>query len=345
MAEVIGQSDANQNAVVAMQLASIAYCQAPGTALNTFAPGWSLAWQATQAIEGNLAYIAYNGSSQYVVAIRGSLFEISLAAFDDWFEQDFNVFEQATWQFPPPSVGAATYPKISQGSSDGLQHLTELVDSSGTTMLDFLLRQAVPSQASIGVVGHSLGGALSTVFAPWLYYQITAVANQSAPSLFPVFTFAAPTAGNSQFAAAFDTLFPNSWRYLNALDLVPMASVPLTILGMGLLYPSPAPKASDVSVTYNGLTVSLAEAFGLIAAAIKTAEYAEGFGFFDPSDYSQTNSSRGSTLLNQALALGPVNATDPPYEQWFDQASYQHSHTTYQTLLGDQNPVVCQLAS
>jgi hypothetical protein len=345
VAQVIGQSDADQNAIVALRLASIAYCQDLSTALEAFAPGWSLAWQATESIEGNLAYIAYNGSSQYVVAIRGSLLDFTLGAFYDWFQQDFDVFEQVTWQFPPPSAGAAEYSKISQGASDGLQHLTELVDSSGVSMLDFLLSQAIPSGASIGVVGHSLGGNLSTVFAPWLYYQITTVAKRSPPSLFPVFTFAAPTAGNVQFATAFDNLFPNSWRYFNALDLVPMASVPLTILGIALLYPSPAPQASDVTVTYDNKTVSLADAFGMIAVAVKAAESFEGFGLFDPSDYSQTNVTRGAIMLNQDLVLGPVKMTDPVDEQWFDQAEYQHSHTTYQSLLGDTTPVVCQESS
>src|SRR5262249_52455086 len=153
---------------------------------------------------------------------------------------------------------------------------------------------------------HSLGGNLATVLAPWLSYQITA-ANKTPPSLFPVFTFAAPTAGNVQFATAFDNLFPNSWRYYNALDLIPMASVPLTVLGAALLYPSPAPQAGDITVTYDNKTVSLADAFGMIAAAIKVAEAFEGFKLFDPSDYSQTNLTRGTIMLNQALALGPIN--------------------------------------
>lgn len=324
MSQIIGASDADPNAGLAMTLAAIAYCIDPGTALAQSAPGWSLAWQADAEINGNIAYIAYNGSSQYVVAIRGSLLNFSWAAFDDWFYEDFNVFEQVAWTFPSSSQN----PMISKGSSDGLDDLIGLVETNQQTgekitMYDFLVKNAIPSGASIGVVGHSLGGNLATVYAPWLLYQLQQ-AKLTVPQLFPVLTFAAPTAGNKPFADAYDNSFPNSWRYYNVIDIVPMASN--SIRSAESLY-SPSPEAGSITVTYDDITVSLADAFGLIADAIDVSEIAHG------SYYTQTNQTRGSVPLNASNMLCILTSTDP-LEQWFEQAGCQHGGVNYLELLG-----------
>jgi hypothetical protein len=309
------------NPGLAMTLAAIAYCTDPATALQQYAKGWSLAWQADTDINGNLAYIAYNGSSQYVVAIRGSLLNFSWQAFDNWFKQDLNVFEQTPWTYPGNNT---TNPMISQGSSDGLNDLIALVETDSntgntTTMYEFL-SSVVGPQISIGVVGHSLGGNLATVYAPWLLFQL----GTNAPALFPVLTFAAPTAGNQAFADAYDASFPNSWRYYNEYDLIPMASN--SIRSAENLYPG-ALAASGITVTYDNITVSLADAFGLIADAIDLSEF--GYGSY----YAQTNQSNGSIALNSSgmMALVPP---DPLIEQWFEEASGQHAGSFYLQLLG-----------
>jgi triacylglycerol lipase len=326
MSQIIGGNDADPNAGLAMTFAAIAYCTDPGTAIGQFAPGWSIAWQADTQINGNLAYIAYNGSSQYVVAIRGSLLDFSWAAFDNWFKQDLNIFEQVAWTFPSSTQS----PMISRGSSDGLNDLTSLVETNTVTgatvsMYEFLVANAIPSGASIGVVGHSLGGNLATVYAPWLLYQLQQ-AGLAVPALLPVLTFAAPTAGNEAFAAAYDSSFPDSWRYYNAIDIVPMSAD--DIRAAGALY-SPAPEASSITVTYKGITVSLAEAVGLIADAIDGSELYYG------SYYTQTNRTRGSVVLNDGTApLLCVLTGTSPVEQWFDQASCQHAGSNYLMLLG-----------
>ena len=326
MSQIIGANDADPNAGLAMTLAAIAYCTDPATALAQFAPGWSLAWQADTQINGNLAYIAYNGSSQYVVAIRGSLLEFSWAAFDNWFDQDLNIFEQVAWTFPSSSA----HPMISRGSADGLNDLTNLVQTdpnSGAkvSMYEFLAASAITSGASIGVVGHSLGGNLATVFAPWLLYQIQQ-AGLTVPSLFPVLTFAAPTAGNQAFAEAYDASFPNSWRYYNAIDIVPKSAD--EVRSAGELY-APAPEASAITVTYKGITVSLAEAIGMIADAIDASEIYYG------SYYTQTNQARGTVALNDGPGpmLCLLEGSDA-IEQWFNQASCQHAGSNYLMLLG-----------
>lgn len=83
-------NDVNSRAigdVIAMQLASITYCSLTNSVeqtLNKHLPDWQLVWEPVQAIEGNWAFIAYNGV-QYVLAIRGSILNFSWGAFDDWF--------------------------------------------------------------------------------------------------------------------------------------------------------------------------------------------------------------------------------------------------------------------
>jgi triacylglycerol lipase len=326
----VAEGGGNQGEDLAMTLASITYCADIADSLKQYAPGWTLAWLPDAAVNGNYAYIARSrAGSQYVVAIRGSLLNFSWAAFDNWFEQDFNVFEQVDWQYPADPQGK---PKISRGSSDGLDDLTSLVQTNPagqTTMLDYLLANAVGKDQSIAVVGHSLGGNLATVYAPWLLYQLRQ-RNRPAPSLFPVFTFAAPPAGNTAFAQAFDKAFPASWRYYNVYDIVPKASVLLSMLSMCELY-SPSPLAYDIDL---GDGVTLCDAIGGIALAISTSElYYESF-------YSQTNLTGGGEPLTPGDTCCQTKETDPLLA-WFDKAGCNHGHNTYLSLL-KADPVNCK---
>ncbi len=64
------------------------------------------------------------------------------------------------------------------------------------------------------VTGHSLGGALTTLF----------VMENAAKKKFDITTlctFASPRVGNKEFARVFDLLPIDSWRIVNRLDLVP----------------------------------------------------------------------------------------------------------------------------
>jgi triacylglycerol lipase len=326
MTQRIGLSDDANGADTAMTLASIAYCQDIPGALKQYAPQWSCVWLPDAAIKGNYAYIAVNNSAdQYVVAIRGSLLEFSWASFYNWFEQDFNVFSQVAWTYPPSSQN----PMISQGSADGLTDLSNLVQTNQatgqtTSMLECVLGVAA-KDTSLAVVGHSLGGNLATVCAPWLLYQL-GQNKAPIPDHFPVMTFAAPTAGNTGFATTFDATFASSWRYYDVLDIVPMASVPESIISMGYLY-QPAPQASQISTTFDGMTVTLAEGFALIAGIILGSEYYNG------SYYCQTNQTHGGVALNESNMLCPTTETDPLL-QWFEEAGCQHGHSNYLSLLG-----------
>jgi triacylglycerol lipase len=335
MSSIIGNSS-DPNPGLAMTLAAVAYCADPGSTLASLNNGWSAVWQADTDINGNIAFIAYNGSSQYVVAIRGSLLNFSWQSFDNWFKQDLNVFEQIAWTYPSSSAT----PKISKGSSDGLNDLIGLIDSSvssgGQNMYEFLAANAIGAGISIGVVGHSLGGNLATVYAPWLLYQFQQNSiTPPTPSLFPVMTFAAPSAGNQPFAEAFDSSFPSSWRYYNEIDIVPMASA--SIRSAETLY-SPAPEADTIEIQIGSDSVLLSKAIGGIADAIDTSEVTNGISF-----YTQTNQLHGSVALNTSGTLLPVSATDP-LEQWFEQAGKQHVQDNYLSLLG-VDAITCATSS
>ncbi|HYL99822.1 MAG TPA: hypothetical protein VEZ90_12775, partial [Blastocatellia bacterium] len=78
------------NAATAIALATAAYAADIPGCLQKNIPGWSVAWQPDQDVGGNLAFIAYNGTSQYVVAIRGSETDFSLATVLNWIGEDLN---------------------------------------------------------------------------------------------------------------------------------------------------------------------------------------------------------------------------------------------------------------
>lgn len=310
------------NAGIAGTLAALSYCADVTDSVPNALSGWSVAWRADQSIDGSYAYIAQtDDQSQYVVAIRGSETDFSWSTFYNWIEQDLNVLTQKPWQYP--SDGSSM---ISWGSELALNDLTELVDSSSgsaVSMLQFLTGTAVKNGTPIAVVGHSLGGNLTTVFAPWLYYQISQAGGTVPPMA--TYTFAAPTAGNASFAAMYDKLFgSNSWRFYNAIDIIPRFSDDARSVGQ--LW-TPAPNAGQITVQYNHTTISLSQFFGLLADAIDASELYYG------SYYTQTNQSQGTIVLNSADTL------DPTYNQstltdWLDQAAWQHSMQTYLSLLG-----------
>jgi triacylglycerol lipase len=72
--------------------------------------------------------------------------------------------------------------------------------------------------ASVTVVGHSLGGALATMFA-----LVAAVGNPELASLLTLYTLASPALGDGTFADYFDTHVPQSFRVWNEADIVPLA--------------------------------------------------------------------------------------------------------------------------
>jgi len=321
-------NDANSRAigdVIAMQMASITYCSLDGAGsvkdtLNQYLPDWDLVWEPKQAIQGDWAFIAYNGV-QYVIAIRGSILNFSWGAFDNWFKQDFNLFEQVDWTY---TFDTSNNPKISKGSYEALQNLMQLVDKNGDTMLSYLQKNAFPQQKWIAITGHSLGANSATIVGPWLQYELLK-GGYTMPTIFSVLTFAAPCSWNKGFAEQFDANLTHTWRYYNVIDVVPYSAT--NIIGVGNLFPSPAPDAHNITVTYDGITVSLAAACTTIQGAVDVSEALHN------SWYTPVNQNRGSVALNIAKEIYSVSSTDP-LEAWFEQVAQQHAHNHYLSWLG-----------
>ena len=320
------QSNQINGSLTAMQLSTVAYCKNLQKTLHHYLPTWDVVWESTHEINGNNAFIAKSGN-QYAVSIRGSILNFSWAAFYNWFYQDFNIFTQVAWPYKQ-STGSSK-PMISQGSMNGLNNLNQLKNSSGETIINYLIKN-VGSSDSLLITGHSLGANLATVLAPFINYQYKtqriALPNMS------VMTFAAATAGNKDFATEYDALFPNSWRFYNSIDIVPHGAN--TIGELALLYPPPAPSASNIGITFNGYHVTMAEAFLTISGIIYASEYSYG------SYYTHTNMQSGSIQLNTSKQIFPVTGTDPA-ELWFKQAGQQHATAHYLQFLGG-SPVLCQ---
>jgi triacylglycerol lipase len=69
--------------------------------------------------------------------------------------------------------------------------------------------------SSATVTGHSLGGALATLCAVDIQYNFS----KKVP-LIELYTFGAPKAGNDGFRNSFNERVPNSYRFVNGMDLV-----------------------------------------------------------------------------------------------------------------------------
>jgi hypothetical protein len=229
------------DAQVMMTLAAIAYAPAkdigsyllpttnPSNATNG---AWALVWgpAVTTIDAGNLMFVTYNkATNQYAIAIRGTYPYFGLALLIDLYE-DLDVGHPLPWQYPP--VPGAL---VAGGTLDGLNDLIRFT-SNGVAFHTFVDSQIAPSGADIFVTGHSLGGALVTVLAPWL---VDRLAQSNARNTVIPYTYAGPTAGNVAFAAFYTGLFKNSYRYCNAIDIVPKAWADL--LSIKSLYSSPEP--------------------------------------------------------------------------------------------------------
>jgi triacylglycerol lipase len=226
---------------VMMTLAAIAYAEPkdiqsyllPTTNPPNATHGdWVLVWgPAVTAIDaGNLMFISYNRSTnQYAIAVRGTYPYFGLALFVDLYE-DLDVSDPLPWQYP--TIPGAV---VAGGTIDGLNDVVAFT-ADEVSFRAFVDSQIAPSGADIFVTGHSLGGALTTVLAPWLVYQLS---QSNAKNAVMPYTYAAPTAGNATFASFYTGLFKSSYRYYNTIDIVPKAWAEL--LSIKTLYHSPGP--------------------------------------------------------------------------------------------------------
>lgn len=296
-----------------------------GLALREAAAPWVPVWAALSAPYGsspygaNLAYLAQNAAdaSQYAVAIRGTDFGNPTDKLEDFEVQN-----------PQPFVSGSGTVHVSEGAALGHSLITEAVGSHGNTLLEELTSRVKPGGegATIFITGHSLGGALATMVA--FYLKFSGFLPQAN---FQVYTFAAPTAGLTDFAELFDSTFSgdsglnSSWRAHNAWDIVPQAWEKDTLSAIQDWYPQPGP-AQNWEVRLG------------VEKIIKL-----------PGDNPYQQPAVNECVLNEnngqrdwTTALKDPDALSPTKADFEAQVGFQHDCNTYLYLMGA--PTVTMLA-
>ncbi len=192
---------------------------------------WLIAWgPGLSSDRSNMFYVAkQRGAPVFAIVIRGT----DWSFINDWYE-DGDVWTMTNpWQ-----VGQVdAYNEISTGSHFGVHRLSSLkstyylvgedpasdqaeVGLSPLTAWEFLCGQARwRGDIAVYVTGHSLGGCLANLLSCKLDYELSI--DPLPISLFST-TFAAPTAGNSNYAQYYEQRYGYSaLRVFNELDLVP----------------------------------------------------------------------------------------------------------------------------
>jgi hypothetical protein len=299
-------SPPNAFAIVCLQLCEAGYLPpadipAAVTRIKPLASGgqWQCPWAAQDADQSNLAFVAlyYTDAASAPelagVMIRGTDFGVT----DAWGKieqlwEDLDGSEQAPLPWAPSDPA-----RVAQGTLDGLEIILGL--TSGLQSLEAYLQALVsePANANLALVvtGHSLGGCLTTVFAPGLRDRLKP---RNVP-IMPV-TFAAPTAGNLDFAAYFEREFPHALRYSNSLDVIPKAWADLS--GLDTIYQPCGTAMPDI--VYVG------------ALGFELAMYLTGVAYRQPA----------ATTLRGTCSSTAAN--------WYDEGLYQHHPATYMHLLG-----------
>jgi triacylglycerol lipase len=259
---------------------------------------WQCVWGPAQSPDqSNLVYVAAYDETPGVpelvaVTIRGTDIAVDAWGVIKQMWEDLDVLDPEPFPWMPASSGAL----VAQGTLDGLSAVRQLT-YGGQRLLSFLtgfLGASQNQQARLVVTGHSLGGCLTTVVAPWLHVSLSGqgIGNEIVPV-----TFAAPTAGNAAFAAEYFSTFPASLRTFNSLDIVPLAWESLAAIKT--IY---APHGLDTPDWVDVMVDLMDE---LVIAYAQPGRDDKLSGRFAPS---------------------------PP--TWYDEAYKQHHTTTYMKLLG-----------
>lgn len=140
-----------------------------------------------------------------------------------WVQEDFNVSQTVLW--PYTAEDCPSTPKISKGVAHGLQRLVEMTNpfeggEGEITLRNFLKDH--PSITDIMVTGHSLGGALSPLYA--LYLEDTRGDWASTDVSLSCLPTAGQTSGDQVFAEYYGKKLGHATkRVWNEIDVVPNA--------------------------------------------------------------------------------------------------------------------------
>jgi hypothetical protein len=245
--------------------------------------------------ETSLAYVVRNmdAKDEYALVIRGPLFQFGVAFLFHLYE-GLDMASQIA--LPYSDNGEARIAAGIQDYIDGIDRMS----CNGATLRHLV--NTFPGGSKVYITGHSLGGTLASAYAVKLAYT-----NLVNLDIIP-YTFAAPAAGNLEFADMFDLhsndyLFSHSSRCVNDLDIIPYACHDLR--GMATINYGGLKCPVDFSLCVDCLTRLL---------ILSRAVYAQ-----------------------PALKLRLLGKFEP-IVSFFGEAMYQHQHNTYLGLLG-LNPI------
>jgi triacylglycerol lipase len=264
---------------------------------------WMRLWGPVQSDDqSNLAFVAGSlnqagGVESICVTIRGT--DIYMGE-DIWgilqqIWQDIDGTSQVPLRWAPDNPA-----RIAQGTSEGWSVIIGLTDSNGVSLENYLTKfLGTPAYSNIKTVvtGHSLGGCLATVVAPW----IQSIRPVSYKGTIQPITFAAPTAGNQDFATYYSTMFTTAQGFHNTLDIIPKALQ--NLLDIGFIYSSYGLDTPDI--VWAGIT---GMEFWLIY-------------------YNMTYVQPAGTQYLTGVFL------EVPEWDWYDEALFQHHPATYRGLL------------
>ncbi|MCX4825838.1 IPT/TIG domain-containing protein [Streptomyces sp. NBC_01142] len=284
---------------------------------------WRMVWLGLSPDNANMAYIAQtvDGSNQFAVVVRGTV-DSPIDTMED-LDVGTVVPFTATGSPVPLAVSAGAMAAFTQivnargitgtpaeQALEGEFGRPALALPSGSTLTAALadLLAVAPStpQPVVYVTGHSLGGCIASMLAPYLQAQAWAPSNPQ----FGLVTFAAPTAGLQSFA---QYVLNGPWRpfatYTNAYDVVPRAWSDLDTAKSW--YPADKGPVANADVK-----ILLTELNMLRKNNV----------------YVQPDA--GPSPLNQDYAKYDLQLVEETMADYLGQVAYQHANSTYLTLLG-----------
>jgi hypothetical protein len=272
---------------------------------------WSVVWgPALDADRSNMMYVAGNSAiDQLAVAVRGTDWSFWL----DWVE-DFDNFLPLT---PYSVFGVPVGPnvKIAQGTAVGLAILLAMHDGTA----DLKTFMTTNATARVLVTGHSLGGCLAAALAPCIASWLGEAAGMN------VYTFAAPSPGNADFADYYNGLFQaplppdasTAFRFYNSFDVVPngWASLPT----VETYYPPLVPCPSDIRDVIEFAAGKVARDYAQLGTDANGSAVELPGSFLNPFK-----------LESIVAEFTPIGDT-----LFLLEAAQQHHPTTYQRLLNE----------
>ena len=166
--------------------------------------------RATQVV--SFGFVAQDAAGNVVISIRGT------EGIFEWL-QDARFLD-----VPCPFLPGAG--RTEDGFTAVYESLRQTQDPASKHLVDVVAGLPYPKPVtSWTVCGHSLGGALTTLFA--LDFAAHALkAEGSAAAHLSVYSYASPRTGNASFVDTYNQLVPNTCRLANRFDLVPKVPLP-----------------------------------------------------------------------------------------------------------------------